>query len=520
MENLKKTPHAMAGTAVSDSPPDLVELREGMTMEARVMTGSERFGHKYHRLLAAADASALVLAAAIALIVVDLAGAGADSGRWAVVVAVLAPLWILAAYQVGLYGQVERRLHVDYVTELVPTVVALTVWSWFLVLLGGVAAPDGPNLFGPSVLWLVAIPLILGLRAAARTFARTRPWFRRSVALIGDTSAVEVLKQRIDRHPEWGLNVGLRLTRCEQERRWQMFGRRPDFGEVPEPLEGDEVSPIGLTRLILGADIDRAIVAGGPETLTDRIKLAHTLLDRGVAVDFLAGGPETLYGTSITHHLEGMTLMSSRPSFPRPMDRLLKRVIDVVLSSILLVLTSPLLLYAAIRIKRESPGPVFFRQDRTGLNEELFEVVKLRTMYDGAHEERDALRQATQSEGNDDVLFKLDDDPRVTEIGRFLRRTSLDELPQLWNVLKGDMSMVGPRPLVPEEAEKAQGMYMARFNVKPGVAGPWQAEGRSEIPFEDMLRLDYSYVAGCSLGEDLKLLLRTFSAVVGRKGAK
>ena len=299
-----------------------------------------------------------------------------------------------------------------------------------------------------------------------------------------------------------------------------MWGRRPELGEHSEVLEEEEVQPHGMTALLKRSGIDRAIIAGGSDNLESRIRLAYTMLDRGVAVDFLSGGPETFYGTSITQHLEGMTLMSSRPSHPGPLDRMIKRSIDIALASILLVATAPIMIYAAFRIKRDSPGPVFFRQDRTGLHEDAFEVLKLRTMFDGAHEQREELRKATESEGNDDVLFKLDQDPRVTRFGAWLRRTSLDELPQLWNVLRGEMSMVGPRPLVPEEADMASGLYTARFRVKPGIAGPWQAEGRSDIPFDDMLRLDYSYVAGWSMVEDLKLLLRTFSAVVARRGAK
>lgn len=523
MENLKgPTAPTLPRAAVSERAPDLITIRRETALEAApAATGSERFGHVYHRVLVFADAIALTAGCVVALLIASLAGAGADSVQWALTVMVLAPVWILIAYQFGLYGQVERRLSFDYVAELVPAVTALTVWCWFLALLGGVTASDGPNLFGSAVLWLVSMPLLLVSRAVARAYARRRPWFQRSVALIGDEDAVELLDQRIERHPEWGISVGLELVRrVSDSDRWEMTGRESEFEGFPDSLGEYDVSPLGLTKLVKDRGIDRAFVAGGPDSLGERTALVHTLLDRGVAVDYLAGGPETLFATSSPQHLEGLTFMSSRPSHPGPLDRVIKRGIDIVLSSALLLASAPLLAYAAFRIKRDSPGPVFFRQERSGLHERPFEVVKLRTMYDGAHDQREALREATVEDGNDDVLFKLDDDPRVTKFGQWLRRTSLDEVPQLWNVLRGEMSMVGPRPLVPEEARMAHGLYLARFRVKPGIAGPWQAEGRSEIPFEDMLRLDYSYVAGWSTAEDLRLLLRTLSAVVGRKGAK
>lgn len=510
---------AITGSVATDHAAEFTEQNEGLNISARTLKGAELFGHAYHRLLVAADALALALALVIAYGAAILVGSEANAGRWIATVVVLLPAWVLIAYQAGLYGQVERRFSFDYVTELPSTFVATTIWAWIIVLVGSLTAASGPNVFGPVLLWVVAIPLILICRAAARAVARTRPWFIRSVALIGDSSAVDRISQRIGRHPEWGIEVGLRLTRQSDEG-WGMRGRVPDLDDHIEPLDPAETRPEEITRLVTRSGIDRVIIAGGSGDLNSRIEMAHTMLNRGVAVDFVAGGPETFYGSSITQHLEGMTLMSSRPSYPGPMGRALKRAVDVALSSILLVLSAPVVLFAAIRIKRDSPGPVFYRQARSGLNEKEFELVKLRTMYEGAHEERDALREATRENGNDDVLFKLESDPRITRVGHWLRRTSLDEIPQLWNVLKGDMSMVGPRPLVPEEAELASGMYVARFKLKPGIAGPWQAEGRSEIPFEDMLRLDYSYVAGWSMVEDLKLLLRTLSAVIVRRGAK
>jgi lipopolysaccharide/colanic/teichoic acid biosynthesis glycosyltransferase len=193
----------------------------------------------------------------------------------------------------------------------------------------------------------------------------------------------------------------------------------------------------------------------------------------------------------------------------------LKRVIDTVIAAIGLIVLAPLLIYVAIRIRLDSSGPALFRQHRAGRDGATFEVLKFRTMVVAADEHRDELRNADPDAG----MLKLRDDPRVTKFGKKLRRSSLDELPQLWNVLRGDMSLVGPRPLPLDEAPLAQGHFADRHRVRPGMTGPWQIHGRSDIPFEDMVKLDYTYVSSWSLQEDLRLLVQTASVVLSGRGA-
>ena len=181
---------------------------------------------------------------------------------------------------------------------------------------------------------------------------------------------------------------------------------------------------------------------------------------------------------------------------------------------------SPLFAWCAIRIKRGSPGPVLFRQTRVGRDGKRFEFLKFRTMVQNA----DAMKTEVDTlnmhrEGPTPGMFKIPGDPRITRVGQWLRRWSLDELPQLWNVLKGDMSLVGPRPLIPKEAEQVSGDYAARLQMRPGITGPWQALGRSEIGFGDMVKLDYTYVTHWSFAQDMRLLLRTVVAVAGGRGA-
>jgi lipopolysaccharide/colanic/teichoic acid biosynthesis glycosyltransferase len=206
-----------------------------------------------------------------------------------------------------------------------------------------------------------------------------------------------------------------------------------------------------------------------------------------------------------------------KPSQQPPVSRALKRTLDVGLSAALLLAALPVLGVSAALIKAGSPGPVFFRQARSGKDGKTFHVLKLRTMVAEADSMRDRLRES-RDELAPDGLFKLVDDPRITSTGRRLRRWSIDEIPQLWNVLIGEMSLVGPRPLPLDEAPLVVDEFKLRERVRPGMTGPWQVMGRSDIPVEDMLRLDYTYVIGWSFTEDLKLLMRTATAVIGGRG--
>lgn len=183
-----------------------------------------------------------------------------------------------------------------------------------------------------------------------------------------------------------------------------------------------------------------------------------------------------------------------------------------------LLLLSPVLLAAAIAIKLTSPGPVLFAQERMGRGHRPFRMLKLRTMVQDAEAQKAGLRHLNEMAA-DGPMFKMARDPRITRVGGLLRRTSLDELPQLVNVLRGEMSLVGPRPLVLDEDDHVIGWHRERLELKPGLTGPWQVLGRNAIPFEEMVKLDYLYVAGWSLFTDVKLILRTLPVVLGRRGA-
>ena len=185
-----------------------------------------------------------------------------------------------------------------------------------------------------------------------------------------------------------------------------------------------------------------------------------------------------------------------------------------------LLALSPLLIGIAIAIKLQSPGPVFFRQQRIGFKRREFPMFKFRTMVDGADQIKTEIADLNfHSQRDGGQMFKIVDDPRVTRVGQWLRRFSLDELPQLINVARGDMSLVGPRPLIPGEAVLVEDDYDARFGMRPGMTGPWQVHGRSEIGFDDMVRLDDTYARNWSMSSDIELIVRTVGAVASGRGA-
>ncbi len=225
---------------------------------------------------------------------------------------------------------------------------------------------------------------------------------------------------------------------------------------------------------------------------------------------------ELITGRSHVEDLSGLPMLDIAPAAMSWGARFLKRTVDIAVSSAVLLVISPLMLLIAAAVKCTSPGPVFFRQQRTGRNEHPFYVLKFRTMYEDAEARRDELEHLNEMDG---PLFKVRNDPRVTRVGRFLRRTSLDELPQLINVWKGDMSLVGPRPFVVAEASRIEGWARKRFEARPGMTGLWQVSGRNELSHLELCRLDYLYVASWSLWWDMQILWQTPATIFKGRGA-
>lgn len=246
-------------------------------------------------------------------------------------------------------------------------------------------------------------------------------------------------------------------------------------------------------------------------------RLARDLLDQGVHVELSSTLRDISSQRLTVRPLGRFPIVYVEPVTRGGWRAWAKRTFDIIGAGAGLVLTAPILLVVAIAVKLDSKGPVLFRQIRVGRDSEPFPVLKIRTMVIDAEARLADLRELNEADG---PLFKMANDPRITRVGRFLRVTSLDELPQLWNVLRGDMSLVGPRPALPHETEEWDALLTQRLRVKPGITGMWQVSGRSDTTFEDYTRLDLYYVDNWSLATDLAILAKTIPVVVFRKGAK
>jgi exopolysaccharide biosynthesis polyprenyl glycosylphosphotransferase len=320
----------------------------------------------------------------------------------------------------------------------------------------------------------------------------------------------QLVARKLSHHPEYGINlVGFVDIHPKKARR--------DLGEL-RMLGG----PDALPEIVRRFDIERVIVAFSTERDEETLNVVRTLKTLDVQVDIVPRLFEAVGPRVGIHAVEGMPLVGLPPAKPSQSSLFVKRVLDLVLASAALVVTAPLFAYIAWRIKRDSPGPVFFRQERLGMSMEPFMLLKFRTMRDGIDEtaHKDYIK-ATMSSGaapEASGVYKLARGGDITKVGAWLRSTSLDELPQLLNVVKGDMSLVGPRPCLRYETEQFSEHQFERFLMPAGLTGLWQVTARAHSTFFEALEMDVAYVRGWSLGLDLSLLCRTPLQVLKRTG--
>jgi exopolysaccharide biosynthesis polyprenyl glycosylphosphotransferase len=271
------------------------------------------------------------------------------------------------------------------------------------------------------------------------------------------------------------------------------------------PVLAEAVDRLHVHRVVIAGD------AGAPQQELEAIHAAKAL---GVKVSVLPRVLEVVGSSATYDFVDGLTILGvPRFGLSRTAE-VAKRTFDIAGSVVALMLLGPLMLAIALTITLTSRGPVFFRQTRIGRGGRPFSMLKFRSMEDGADHLKDGLRRYNEQEG----LFKIADDPRVTRVGRWLRRLSLDELPQVFNVIRGEMGLVGPRPLVPEEDAQIHGWHRRRLHLTPGMTGPWQVLGSARIPLTEMVTIDYLYVANWSLWNDVKIMLRTIGTILARRG--
>jgi exopolysaccharide biosynthesis polyprenyl glycosylphosphotransferase len=268
-------------------------------------------------------------------------------------------------------------------------------------------------------------------------------------------------------------------------------------------------------------DVERVIVAFSNDSHEEMLDLIRSLKDLDIQIDLVPRFFEVI-GTNVgIHTAEGLPLIGLPALRLSHSSVVVKRAMDLALSTLGLVLLAPLFAFVAVWIKVDSKGPVFFRQLRMGCGNQTFEILKFRTMAVDAEERKHeyaGLNKHNCDEG-DARMFKIPDDPRVTRIGAWLRRLSIDELPQLINVLNGEMSLVGPRPLPVRDYQRLEGWHRKRYNVLPGITGLWQISGRSSLTFDDLVRLDFYYIENWSIWLDISILVKTLPAVIAGRGA-
>ncbi len=350
---------------------------------------------------------------------------------------------------------------------------------------------------------VVSLLLLVERRIARRIFSNLRASGRinRRIAIIGTDAHALALAESVQRNPALGYQIVGFIGDDQSIRR----GGRRFLGQA------NRASDILREHECVGAlislnSVDAADVNRLTRNLTDAS--FHVALSTGLRdIDLTRMRPQGL---------DGQTLIYVEPTIRNGWRSSAKRAFDLAVAITGLVLTAPFVAVAATLIKLESEGPVFFRQARVGRNGETFEMIKLRSMYRDAEQRKAALLAQNESDG---PLFKMRNDPRITKVGRVLRKLSIDEFPQFWNVVRGNMSIVGPRPALPSEVAQWDDELHDRLRVLPGITGMWQVSGRSDAGFDAYKRLDLYYVDNWSLLHDLRIVLKTFSAVLLQRGA-
>lgn len=482
---------------------DVVSDRTLAILEQRRVAKPHRRGWLVRRLLVGADVTGLL----IAFFLAQAATVGTTQGRFGLAAesalfVVTLPGWVLTGRLYGLYGLDEQRTNHVTTDEFANVFNMVTVCTWLFFAftwVSGAAYPSVPKLLLFWTFAALAVPLC---RTAARAFARSRASFVQNTIIVGAGSVGQTVAEKLLRHPEYGVNV-VGFVDTPTKERDSFIGGLPLLGSVDR-----------LSSLIDAFDVERVIIAF-PRGSHERIlSLIRSVKDAFVQVDVVPRYFE-LTGPNIgLSAVEGVPVLCLPPRGLGSLSRLLKRTMDICVSAAALVVLSPVLVCVAALIKLDSRGPVFFRQARIGEGGREFRMLKFRTMVQGADQRKLDVAHLNKHRDGDPRMFKIPDDPRTTRIGHFLRRTSIDELPQLLNVLAGQMSLVGPRPLIPTEDEFVEDWGRDRLNLRPGMTGLWQVLGRSEIPFEEMVRLDYLYVTNWSLWHDLRLMCGTVPALL------
>jgi exopolysaccharide biosynthesis polyprenyl glycosylphosphotransferase len=479
----------------------------------RGLTSPRRRGWLVRRMLLLADGTGLALAFLTADAILGSRGrtdAVSLPSEFLVFFLTL-PAWVVLAKLHGLYEGDESRADTSTIDDVVGVFHLVTVGTW-LFALGAVASGlADPKLAKLATFWVLAVVFVTSARALARASCRRSIAYFQNTIIVGAGDVGQLVARKLLQHPEYGLNL---VGFVDEEPK----ALRTDLAHIAM-LGG----PDRLNELVSMLDVERVVIAFSGEPERETLELVRSLRKLNVQIDIVPRLFELVGPRVEVHSVEALALVGLSPARLSPSSRLIKRTIDVVVASAVLLLTLPLFLAIALWIKRDSPGPVLFRQTRLGTNMREFTTLKFRTMRVGTSDERHRayIRRTMNATATVEThgLFKLDHGTAVTAAGRILRKLSLDELPQLLNVLRGDMSLVGPRPCIPYELENFAPHHFERFLVPAGVTGLWQVSARASATFGEALDMDVAYARSWSLGLDLRLLGRTPAQVFRQRNA-
>lgn len=453
------------------------------------------------RLLAVSDAVSLAVAITVAMALIG----GMRGHPWQQYVLfelITLPGWVVLFKMYGLYDRDAKRLSHSTLDDL-PSLFhglllgCLLLWCWFVL-----AAPAKLMFTTILAFGALAMALVLVGRVLARAgFLRLVSPERVLLIGTGQTSGALIEKMRA--------KASLRLQPIG------MVSCNEHEGDVLGLPRLGCLEDVDLPSLMAEHRVGRVVVADAEVEGERLLGVLRDCKTMAVKVSLLPASCSALGPSVEIDDVQGVTVLGINPSVLSRSSRIAKRALDLVGIAFLSLSAVPLVAVLAIAVKLDSQGPVFFRQERIGQGGRRFRLLKLRTMVADAESQRGDLLAQSKDPG----WLHLEHDPRITRVGRVLRLTSLDELPQLWNVLRGDMSLVGPRPLVAEEDSMVDGWARGRLDLTPGITGLWQVLGRTSIPFEEMVKLDYLYVTNWSLWGDVRLILRTLPAVLKRDGA-
>jgi exopolysaccharide biosynthesis polyprenyl glycosylphosphotransferase len=472
---------------------------------------AERRSWLLPRSLMIADLLGLSLAYLLVTLVFDEHGV-LGSWRELLVFVLTLPCWLVVAKLHGLYQRDHERAAHSSTDDVAAVFSIVAIGLWLLLVASQLTGRSGPAIDTLIAFWLLAVCFVPTFRRITREVCKRTNAYVQNTLIVGAGEVGQLVARKLVSHPEYGANVVGFIDRNPRARR----------ADLPENLTilG---SPKRMAEIIESLDIERVVVAFSNESESEVLEAVRQLQDLPVQIDVVPRLFELVDLRVSMHWVEGMPLLGMPCSRPTRGALMVKRAIDVLGAGAMLIALAPLMAYIALRIRLDSPGPVLFRQTRLGVGMTEFTTLKFRTMKvdtdESVHrayiEQTMSASAVTTSNG----LYKLDRADAVTNVGRWLRRTSLDELPQLINVLRGDMSLVGPRPCIPYEAEGFAPHHLRRFSVPQGLTGLWQVTARASSTYGEALDMDVAYARGWSLGLDIRLLLRTPLQVLRQRSA-